>query len=140
VHRAAVINYESLAEDGDPEAFLPIEAEGPEDVALEVERRAYLADAVNALPDRLRVVVVAYFFEERTMQDIADELGVSESRISQLRTEALALLKDGMNSQLTPEAVSVPALPKGRAAKRRRAYYDDVERRARSRRPAVFAD
>jgi RNA polymerase sigma factor for flagellar operon FliA len=68
------------------------------------------------------------------MQDIADELGVSESRISQLRTEALALLKDGMNAQLAPEAVAPAAFPNGRAAKKRRAYYDDIAQRARSRR------
>ena len=50
-------------------------------------------DAVDALPERLRRVVIGYFFEERSMQDLADELGVSESRISQLRAEALLLLE-----------------------------------------------
>ena len=47
------------------------------------------ASWVGALPERLRRVVIGYFFEERSMQDLADELGVSESRISQLRAEAL---------------------------------------------------
>ena len=65
-----------------------------------------LTDAVAALPERLRRVVVGYFFEERSMQDLADELGVSESRVSQLRAEALLLLKDGMNSQLDPDQLA----------------------------------
>ena len=37
--------------------------------------------------------VIGYFFEERPMHELADELGVSESRISQMRAEALSLLK-----------------------------------------------
>ena len=45
------------------------------------------------LPERLRVVVEGYFFDERPMADIAAELGVTESRISQMRAEALVLLQ-----------------------------------------------
>ena len=45
------------------------------------------------LPERLQTVVQGYFLEERPMADIADELGVSESRISQMRGEALTLLE-----------------------------------------------
>jgi RNA polymerase sigma factor for flagellar operon FliA len=75
------------------------------------------------LPERLRHVVVQYFFEERSMQEIADELGVSESRVSQLRAEALALLKDGINSQLEPTAVAPEPRPNGRVARRKAAYY-----------------
>src|SRR3954453_12693136 len=90
------------------------------------ERRAYLTDAVSTLPERLRKVVIGYFFEERSMQDLADELGVSESRISQLRAEALLLLKDGMNSQLEPDALAPEARPTGRVARRKAAYYSAV--------------
>ena len=60
------------------------------------------------------------------MQSLADELGVSESRISQLRAEALLLLKDGINSQLQPEAVTAEARPNGRVARRKAAYYSAV--------------
>src|SRR5439155_464956 len=80
--------------------------------------RGALLDAITALPERLRQVVIGYFFEERSMQDIAEELGVSESRISQMRAEALVLLKDGMNSQLDPEALPVEAKPSPRVARR----------------------
>ena len=126
VHRATVLNYESLVLEGDAESFIAGDASSPEDAIVDRERKAYLMDAVQALPDRLRRVVMGYFFEERSMQDIADELGVSESRISQLRAEALLLLKDGMNSQLEPEALAVEARPNGRVARRKTAYYAAV--------------
>ena len=89
VHRATVLNYDSLVVEGDAESFIASNDDGPEDTLLDRERKAYLMDAVGALPERLRRVVIGYFFEERSMQDLADELGVSESRISQLRAEAL---------------------------------------------------
>ncbi len=126
VHRATVLNYESLVLDGDAESFLAIHGDGPEDTILDRERKAYLIDSIEALPERLRHVVVQYFFEERSMQEIADELGVSESRVSQLRAEALALLRDGINSQLEPSAVAPEARPNGRVARRKVAYYAAV--------------
>ena len=71
-------------------------------------------------------MVIGYFFEERSMQDLADELGVSESRISQLRAEALLLLRDGVNSQLEPDAVPDEPRPNGRVARRKASYYAAV--------------
>ena len=62
------------------------------------EQIGYLRDAIAELPDRLRTVVEEYFFEQRKMVDIAAELGVTESRVSQLRSEALVLLRAAMNS------------------------------------------
>jgi RNA polymerase sigma factor for flagellar operon FliA len=126
VHRATVLNYDSLVIEGDAESFLATDDAGPEDAMLDRERKSYLTDAVHALPERLRHVVIGYFFEERSMQEIADELGVSESRVSQLRAEALLLLKDGINSQLEPEAIEPEARPNGRVARRKAAYYAAV--------------
>ena len=126
VHRATVINYESLVLDGDAESFLSDRGGSPEDSLLERERHGYLLDAVKSLPDRLRRVVVGYFFEELSMQELGDELGVSESRVSQLRAEALSLLKDGITSQLEPESLPVEARPNGRVARRKAAYYAEI--------------
>jgi len=130
VHRATVLNYDSLVVEGDAESFIASTDDGPEDTLSSTgERKAYLMDAVGALPERLRRVVIGYFFEERSMQDLADELGVSESRISQLRAEALLLLRDGVNSQLEPDAVPEEPRPNGRVA----ASQGDVLRRGRGR-------
>jgi RNA polymerase sigma factor FliA len=128
VHRSVVLSVESLAPDGAPDSLLPVSASTPEQLLVERERQSYLHDAVQALPDRLRAVVVGYFLEERPMKDIADELGVTESRVSQLRGEALRLLKDGMNAQLAPELVSEP--DGNVVARRREAYYAAVASRS----------
>ncbi|MFZ4583702.1 MAG: sigma-70 family RNA polymerase sigma factor [Acidimicrobiia bacterium] len=126
VHRATVLNYESLVIEGSAEAFLIDDGSSPEEEMVARERRSYLTDAVAALPERLQRVVVGYFFEERSMQDLANELGVSESRVSQLRAEALILLKDGITSQLDPEQLAPEARPTGRVARRKAAYYAQI--------------
>ena len=86
--------------DGEAEDLLPSGDRPPDHVLVDRERRAYLADAVLALPERLRAVVIGYFYEERPMLELAAELGVTESRVSQLRAEALILLRDGLNAHL----------------------------------------
>ncbi len=127
VHRATVLNYDSIVEQGGEE-LLPTGGEPPEAVLLDRERRAYLVDAVLALPERLRQVVTGYFFEERPMHRIADDLGVTESRVSQLRSEALALIRDGLNANLDPEALPPEPRPNGRLARRKAAYYAAIAR------------
>ncbi len=90
------------------------------------ELHAYLRDAVGLLPERQRLVIVGYFLEGRTSQDLARFLGVTESRISQLRSEALANLKLGIEAQYSADDdVDAQAL-KGRVAKRQAAYADAV--------------
>ena len=122
VHRSVILNYDSIIADSGSETLLPADEDSPDAVLMERERRAYLIDAVSALPQRLRHVVVGYFFEERPMQELADELGVSPSRISQMRAEAVAMLKDGLTSQLEPEAFAFGDEESPRVAKRKAAY------------------
>src|SRR3954454_17820672 len=123
VHRAVVLNYDSMLTKGDAEDIMPSNHVTPDHVLIDGERRSSLLDSIAALPERLRRVVIGYFFEERSMQDLAEELGVSESRISQMRAESLALIKDGMNSQLEPEAVPEESRRSPRVARRKAAYY-----------------
>ncbi len=80
------------------------------------ELHAYLRDAVHLLPERHRLVIVGYFLEGRKSQDLAQLLGVTESRISQLRSEALAMLRDGIEAQYEPAPAEEPA---GRVARRK---------------------
>ncbi len=92
--------------------------------AEELEQRelhAYLRDAVHLLPERHQIVITGYFLEGRTSQDLAAFLGVTESRISQLRSEALAMLREGIESQYLAPEVDV-AEPVGRAARRKASY------------------
>lgn len=126
IHRATVLSYDNTIVGAEGTGAIASKDEGPVEALLSRELRGYLSDAVLALPDRLRKVVVEYFFDERPMQDIADDLGVTESRVSQMRAEALALLKDGINSQLAPESVPDLGIDHGRVGKRKAAYYAEV--------------
>ena len=102
---------------------------GPEEMLLRRERLGYLKHAIEVLPERLRAVITGYFFDERPMAQIAVELGVTESRVSQLRAEALGLLRDGLNTHLDP-ALAAEAPPReGCVARRRAAYYDQIATR-----------
>jgi RNA polymerase sigma factor for flagellar operon FliA len=83
------------------------------------ELHAYLRDAVHLLPERHRLVIVGYFLEGRKSQDLAQLLGVTESRISQLRSEALAMLRDGIEAQYEPASAEEPT---GRVARRKAGY------------------
>jgi RNA polymerase sigma factor for flagellar operon FliA len=108
VARASLLSLQGLSPDNGAE-LLPTKNEGPESMLLRREEIGLLHDAIAELPDRLRAVVVQYFFEQRKMIDIAADLGVTESRVSQLRSEALGLLRACMRQQDNPEAKPAPS-------------------------------
>jgi RNA polymerase sigma factor FliA len=101
-------------------------ASGPEEMLLRREQIGYLHHAIASLPDRLQLVITEYFLNERPMADIAADLGVTESRISQLRAEALSLLKDGLNTHLDPDLAPAPENPDSITARRRASYYATI--------------
>jgi RNA polymerase sigma factor FliA len=126
--RASVLRLQGFAPETGAE-LLPDPAAGPEALLLMREQLGYLHDAIAELPQRLQYVVTEYFFSNRQMADIAADLGVTESRVSQLRGEALKLLRDGMNSQLEPE-IENPNEVSGRAAATRVAYFASIAERS----------
>ena len=65
----------------------------PADVLDEAELRETLADAIARLPEREKLVVTLYYYEELTLREIGEVLGVTESRVSQLHTKAVLRLK-----------------------------------------------
>ena len=105
-------------------------APGPEASLLANEKLRYLSAGVASLPERLRYIVEELFFHDRPVVELAEELGVTHSRISQLRTEALTLLRDGMNASLEPSLVPAAERPDGVAERRRRAYFAQVAAQA----------
>lgn len=95
VQRASVLSLQGFAPDTGA-ALVRDNAAGPEQLLLDREQLGYLHDAITELPERLAYVVRSYFFEQRRMSDIAAGLGVTASRISQIRAEALKLLRHAM--------------------------------------------
>jgi len=93
------------------------------------ELHAYLRDAIALLPERQRLVIIGYFLEGRTSQDLARFLDVTESRISQIRSEAIQMLKDGIEAQYVAAGTYTPE-PRGRSARRKAAYVDAIGERS----------
>lgn len=65
----------------------------------ETEQREQLAAAIEALPEKERLVLTLYYYEELTMKEIGLTLGVVESRVSQIRASAVAHLRSHMGVQ-----------------------------------------
>jgi RNA polymerase sigma factor FliA len=127
--RAQVMSLEADDARGSYAAALPSSTPTPEQQVEHAELLTYLSEAVAELPERLRRVVEGYFLAEQPMAELAAELGVSESRISQLRAEAMVLLRDALNSQLDPQRLAAHDNPGGVAARRREAYFAAVAER-----------
>lgn len=87
---------------GDEEAATPLdllagdEGRRIEDQLTLTQEVAVLRDAIMELKEQERTVLSLYFFEEMRLAEIAEVLGVTESRVSQIRTKALARLKERM--------------------------------------------
>ncbi|MEU7905500.1 sigma-70 family RNA polymerase sigma factor [Actinoplanes sp. NPDC049118] len=128
VQRAAVLSLQGFAV-GTAEDMVTEASMNPEELLLHRERIGYLHDAVAVLPERLRFVVETSFLQERPLSEVAAELGVTESRVSQLRTEALALLKDGLTTHMEAQE-SGAARGDGCVARRRAAYAAQIAGRS----------
>lgn len=116
--------------DGALAEVLPARETGPEESVIVDERLRYLRAAVETLPERLRVVVEQVFFHDRSVTDVAKDLGVTQSRVSQLRAEAMVLLRDGLNTHLDPAMVPTATQPAGVAQRRRETYFSAIAERA----------
>jgi RNA polymerase sigma factor FliA len=68
-------------------------AADPETEAQTTELKDRLADAIESLPERERLVIALYYYENLTLREIGEILGVTESRVSQLHTKAVLSLR-----------------------------------------------
>jgi RNA polymerase sigma factor for flagellar operon FliA len=94
---AALDELWSVTGDGDQISLMDtIEDESgpkPEAALDQTEMREALADAIARLPEREKLVITLYYYEELTLREIGEVLGVTESRVSQLHTKAILRLK-----------------------------------------------
>ena len=82
---------ETFAADGtDPFAALNI-----------AEVREVIADAITALPEKEKLTVSLYYFDELTMKEIGEVLGYTESRISQMHSKAMLRLRSKLKNRLS---------------------------------------
>ena len=69
------------------------EAPDPQQLLDQSELKDRLAEAISSLPEREKLVIALYYYENLTLREIGEVLGVTESRISQLHTKAVLRLK-----------------------------------------------
>lgn len=55
-----------------------------------------MADAINAMPERYKTILVLYYLQEMTLAQIGEVLGVTESRVCQLQSKVLACLRESL--------------------------------------------
>jgi RNA polymerase sigma factor for flagellar operon FliA len=91
-------------------------ATGAEQRLEDLEMRALVSDALALLDERSRRVIAGYFLEGRTSAELAAELGVTESRVSQIRSSTLSRLNAVLEAQWKPPPPSeTPSLRERRA-------------------------
>ena len=64
------------------------------------EMRQVLADAINRMPDRERLVLMLYYYEGLTLAEIGSVLGVTESRVCQIHTKAIFQLRSRLSEPM----------------------------------------
>jgi RNA polymerase sigma factor for flagellar operon FliA len=124
VHRAVMVSIDAETGPDGTSLDLPDTGESPERALLRSERSRYLQEAIRQLPDRLDEVVERNFFGGESLTDIAADLGVTLSRVSQMRARALTLLHAAMSEVW--EGRAVPADGGVRARNQQRSYVDRV--------------
>jgi RNA polymerase sigma factor FliA len=74
-------------------------APDPQAIVDQGELRDRIADAIAALPEREKLVVALYYYENLTLREIGEVLGVTESRVSQLHTKAVLRLRSKLATE-----------------------------------------
>ena len=101
-------NNENLDESTLPTALIPSEPEQPDDAYERQETKERVSAAIASLPPREQKVISLYYYGEATMKQIGAEIGVNESRVSQLHARAIRRLRDALGSMVpAAEAMKV---------------------------------
>ena len=77
----------------------------PVEVFESEEMRQVLADAINRMPDRERLVLTLYYYEGLTLAEIGNVLGVTESRVCQIHTKAIFQLRSRLSEPLPERGI-----------------------------------
>jgi RNA polymerase sigma factor for flagellar operon FliA len=98
-----LVYYEDFHEDDGSDNFLDryaVDDSDPLRSLLETDFRQAVIDAIDALPPREKLLMGLYYEEELNLKEIGAVMGVSESRVSQLHTQAVARLRAALREQL----------------------------------------
>jgi RNA polymerase sigma factor for flagellar operon FliA len=99
-------NNDKLDESSVPTALIPSEPEQPDAAYERAQTKERVRCAIASLPPREQKVIGLYYYGEATMKQIGAEIGVNESRVSQLHARAIRRLRDALGT-LVPQAEAV---------------------------------
>jgi RNA polymerase sigma factor for flagellar operon FliA len=104
VQAASLTSVEEMAERGCEaelnRALVDGSDDGPAASVEKAELKSILREAIESLPEKEAVVLSLYYYEELTMREVGDVLGVTESRVSQLHSKALGRLRCRLASEV----------------------------------------
>ena len=100
---------QATSEDGTNSLEVAIDpGEGPYATLERQELREFLAEAITELPERERHILALYYHEELTLAEIGEVIGVGESRVSQLRTQAIGRLRSRLATRMQHPTGTTP--------------------------------
>lgn len=119
---------ENVDESTLPAALVPSEPTAPDKAFEQQEVRDRIRAAIATLPPRERKVIGLYYYAEATMKQIGAEIGVNESRVSQLHARAIQRLKKALGSDAGEDVISpvIPVIEFQQAMNRLRAENTDA--------------
>jgi RNA polymerase sigma factor for flagellar operon FliA len=100
-------NNDNLDESSVPEALIPSEPERPDAAYERAETTNRVRAAIATLPPREQKVIGLYYYKEATMKEIGQEIGVNESRVSQLHARAIRRLREALENVMPAEAAKM---------------------------------
>ncbi len=95
-------NADHMDEATMPAALIPSEPDQPDTQYEKNETKERVRAAIASLPPREQKVIGLYYYGEATMKQIGAEIGVNESRVSQLHARAIRRLRDALTATMKP--------------------------------------
>ena len=96
-------NTDRMDDSSLPTALVPSEPERPDAAYERQQTKSRVRAAIASLPKREQKVIALYYYAEATMKQIGGEIGVNESRVSQLHARAIRRLREALGTSV-PQA------------------------------------
>jgi RNA polymerase sigma factor for flagellar operon FliA len=106
VRGISMVNLDELRSGGDPDQpaygdiFEDVKSENPFASLKSRELRQAVAECIGALPEKERLVISLYYYEDLNMKEIGNVLGITESRVCQIHTKAVQRLRSKLRTVL----------------------------------------
>jgi RNA polymerase sigma factor for flagellar operon FliA len=106
VRGISMVNLDELRSNGDADQpiygdiFEDVKSENPFTSLKSRELRQAVAECIASLPEKERLVVSLYYYEDLNMKEIGNVLGITESRVCQIHTKAVARLRSKLRALL----------------------------------------